>query len=128
MTQLIYKLEYVFDDSTAADESVFIHIRDNPPIYQSRITKESYDILPEEEKNEFLTQIFNMAGVTELSSKAYRLWVMKSPVYNWKEVMDPSIDYLRTFFGHTDTQSLPGSANTDGTGFKLDSINNRRKV
>lgn len=125
---LFVKLEYVYDDETPADASVFIHLRRNPPIYQAHIDKEDYDILPDEEKNEFLTALFVIAGVTELSTSAYRIWLMKSPVYLWSEIIPPVLEYLRSYYSEADIQFLPGSANVDGTGFTLDKPGQRRKI
>lgn len=128
MATLWYKLEYVFDETAPADSSVYIHLRDNPPIYQSHIDKEDYDVLPTELKHDFLTGLFVISGVVELSTKAYRVWLMKSPVFTWPEVIDPVIDGIRRWYNYDDIKMLPGSAFHDGTGTTLNSPNNRRKV
>jgi hypothetical protein len=124
----VYKLEFNYDNKAPADASVYIQMRENPPIYQDHIDKEDYDIRPSELKHPFLTTIFNIAGVTELSSKAYRLWLMKSPVYTWEEVLTPVLDYLRDYYHFDSIAELPGSAHVDGTGFTLDDPVNRRKI
>jgi hypothetical protein len=129
MATFLYKLEYCYESSSPADASVFIQIRDNPPIYQEHIDKEAYDILSDGLKHEFLTALFNIAGVVELSTKAYRVWFMKSPAYQWLEVVEPFIFYMSDYFGYADgPEAMPGSANLDGTGFTLDSLNSRRKI
>ena len=128
MPNLIYRLEFNYDESTRSDSSVFIQLRENPPIYQEHIDKEKYDILPEELKNVFLTSIFNISGVTELSVKAYRVWIMKSPVYNWKEVLDPVLYYIASYYSFDDIEQMLASGNTDGTGFTLSQPVNRRKL
>lgn len=128
MANFFYKLEFVFDDTAPGDASVFIQMRNNPPIYQDHITKEEYDILPDEEKNDFLTHLFAFAGVVELSTKAYRIWLMKSPVYHWDEVLVPILYYLTAYYSYDTYEALPGSANVDGTGLTLSSPNNRRKI
>lgn len=125
---LEYRLEFVFDDSQASDASAFIHLRVNPPIYQSHIDKEDYDILPSEEKHAFLTGLFNVAGVTELSSRAFRVWLMKSPSYTWQEVMEPALYFIASSFGESEITSMPGSAQPNGTGTTLTSVNNRRPI
>ena len=84
--------------------------------------------MPEELKNVFLTSIFNISGVTELSVKAYRVWIMKSPVYNWKEVLDPVLYYIASYYSFDDIEQMLGSGNTDGTGFTLSQPVNRRKL
>lgn len=123
-----YKLEFIFDDTAPSDASVFIQMRDNPPIYQEHVTKESYDILPSLSKHVFLTNLFLIAGVTELSTKAYRVWIMKSPVYSWSEVLVPVLFYMSGFFGYSGIKDLPGSGNLDGTGLTLNASTNRRKI
>jgi hypothetical protein len=123
-----YKLEFIYDDSSPYDSSVFIQMRDNPPIYQEHITKEDYDVLPDEMKHEFLTTIIETAGVTEMSTKAYRVWIMKSPVFNWEEILDPLLHYFMTFYQYDSLKALPGSGNLDGTGFTLNLPANRRQV
>lgn len=125
---LQYKLEYSYDENSRSDSSVFIQLRRNPPIYQAHIDKEDYDILPDEQKHEFLTSLFNIAGVTELSTRAYRVWLMKSPVYTWEEVMLPVLYYMAGYYGDSGIEPLPGSGNPDGTGFTISNPNQRRKI
>jgi hypothetical protein len=128
MAALTYKLEFNYDESTRSDSSVFIQLRANPPIYQARIDKEDYDVLPAELKNEFLTNIFNVSGVTELSVKCYRIWLMKSPVYSWEEVLLPVLYYIASYYGLTQIEQMFGSGNTDGSGCTLNTPIERRKI
>jgi hypothetical protein len=128
MSTFYYKFEFIYDDTSSADASVFIQMRDNPPIYQEHITKEDYDILPEEQKNDFLTHLFAFAGVVEVSTKAYRIWLMKATTFSWEEVLLPILYYLTAYFGYDDFESLPGSGWINGMGFKLDAMTNRRKI
>lgn len=123
---LRYKLEYTFDDTTRSDSSVFIHFKQNVPIYQTRIDKEDYDISIT--KHPFLTGLFNISGVTELSTKAYRIWLMKSPIFSWEEVLYPVLWYCAFWYQHDSLAQLPGSANPDGTGFTLPDPKQRRKI
>lgn len=123
---LRYKLEYTYDETIRSDSSVFIHLRQNTPIYQARIDKEDYDISPI--KHPFLTGLFNIAGVTEVSTKAYRIWLMKSPLYTWEEVLYPVLWFCAFWYQHDSLAQLPGSANPDGTGFTLASPLQRRKI
>jgi len=116
MADLEYRLEFTKDDKNASDSAVFIHLRRNPPIYQDRIDKEDYDILDESEKNAFTTGLIEIAGVVEISLKAYRIWMAKSPVYEWEEILLPVLFFIKDFFGDDDLEQLPGSANPDGTG------------
>lgn len=121
-----YKLELIYEDGTPSDESVFIQMRFNTPVYRSHTDKEDYDVLPEEEKHPFLTGIFNIAGVTEVSSRAYRVWIMKSPVYSWEEVLLPTLHFIREWYGEDSLSQLPGSADPDGVGTRLENIDQRR--
>jgi len=123
-----YKLEFAYDESTAADASVFIQMRNNPPVYMGRANKEDYDLLPPTEQHIFTTTLFAISGVTELATNAYRVWIMKSPAYTWTEVLSPALDYMKTYFGQTTMNALPGSGNINGEGFTLSSINQRRKL
>lgn len=123
-----YKLEFSYDETTPSDSSVYIQMRRNTPVYQGHITKEDYDVLDDTLKNAFLTGLFNISGVVELSTKAYRIWVMKSPVFNWQEVLEPLLYYVANFYGESRITALPGSAMIDGTGFKIESPIQRRKI
>lgn len=123
-----YKLEFIYDDSSPSDSSVFIHMRDNPPIYMVHTNKEDFDILDSSQKDPFITALFNIAGVTEMSLKTYRIWIMKSPVYTWEEVLAPFLAYLSNFYEYVGIAPLPGSGNLDGTGLQLSSASNRRKI
>lgn len=112
---LRYKLEFNYDDDDPSDMGVYIQLKGhNPPVYRAHIDKEDYDVLPDEEKHDFLTGLFNIAGVVELSSKAYRVWLMKHVVYDWDEVMLPVLQFLQDEFSQSSQDPLPGSAEPDG--------------
>lgn len=123
-----YKLEFVYDNTASSDSAVYIQMRDNPPVYQEHVTKEDYDVLQNELKHEFLTTIIQIAGITEMSVKAYRVWVMKSPAYNWEEILTPLLFYFMSYYQYDSLKPLPGSGNLDGTGLTLDQSINRRKI
>lgn len=118
---LEYRLEYLKDNTRAEDESVFIQLRRNTPIYQDKIDKENYDILEEENKHEFLTGLFNIGGVVEVSTKAYRVWFSKSPVFTWEEVLEPLLFFMMEYYEEDELEEIPGS------GLTLESANDRRK-
>ena len=125
---LQYKLEYN-TPRPPADESVYIHLKvDECESYQSRIGKETYCELPDEEKSELITAIFDIDGVVEVSSKANRIWIMKSPIFTWQEVVQPVLFVIRDHFGETQIEALPGSAEIDGSGFRLSSSGSRRAL
>jgi hypothetical protein len=125
---LKYKLEFNYDEGTRSDSAVYIHLRENPPKYQAHIDKEDYDVLPSELKHEFITALFNISGVTELSSRAFRVWLMKSPIFSWEEVLLPVLYYIANYFGEASIEELPGSAKPNGTGYTLPSPIQRRKL
>lgn len=121
----LYSLEYNYDTSQPADASVYIQMRRDVPTYLSHITKEEYFNDPTVQ-TPFATGLFNIPGVVELSLMAFRVWLMKSPVYTWLEVNDPVLSYLANYYGETELQQLPGSGQPDGTGFTLGSAYQRR--
>ncbi len=124
---LKYKLEFNWDDKDPSDPGVYIQLKGfNPPIYQPHTDKEDYDVLAAEDKNDFLTGLFNIQGVVEVSTKAYRVWIMKAPQYDWEEVLVPVLTFIKDEFGESVLEELPGSGTTDGTGFTLASPLNRR--
>lgn len=123
----MYKLEFNYDENTPSDASCYIQLRDNPPIYRRQTKKEDYDILPEDQKHEFLTGIFNISGIVEVSSTAYRVWIMKSPAYTWQEVMLPTLHFIKDWYQYTTLEQMQGSANPDGSGFTLANSSDRRQ-
>jgi len=123
---LEYKLEFN-TPSGAADDSVYIHLRVDP-VYRTRIGKEAYSLLDAADKQPLITELFDIAGVVEISTKAHRVWLMKSPIFSWQEVLQPVLFLLRDRFGETSISPLPGSAEIDGSGLRLDSDTNRRTI
>lgn len=122
---LQYKLEYN-TPSGPGDEAVYIQLRDDVPFYINQIGKEAYDQLDEEDQHGFITGLFAIDGVVEVSSRAFRVWVMKSPIYTWEEVNESILEYIQDFLGETSLEELPGSGRIDGTGFRLENENYRR--
>jgi hypothetical protein len=124
MANLDYKLEYFKSDSNSdGDEGAYIHFRTDMPAYQSKIGKEEYYCLPEEKQSEFLNTLFSVGGVEVISSMAFRLYIEKSPVFSWSEVLGPLIEVVRVFTSMSGVNELPGSpvtlttANRRGTEF-----------
>ena len=115
---LQYKLEFLKNDTTSADSGVYIHLRQNVPIYVRQITKESYET--GSNLSEWMTGIFNIGGVTDASSLAYRVWVVKSPVFTWDEVITPLLYFIMDYLGEKTLEELPGS------GITLNSATDRR--
>ena len=131
----LYKLEYCYDKDTPADSADYIHMRVEPPTYRKEIGKEAYSALPEGEKHPFIDGLFQIPGVVEVSSTAYRVWIMKSPVYSWEEVNTAVLNYIMDYLGEATMKEIPGSAAVDGLftsptaagGFTLNSPVNRRE-
>lgn len=123
---LQYKLEFN-TPSGSSDDSVYIHLRQDP-VFQTRIGKESYTALPDDQKKDLITEIFDVPGVVELSTKATRIWLMKSPVFSWQEVIQPVLFILRDRFGESSIEDLPGSGLIDGSGMRLLSDTSRRTI
>jgi hypothetical protein len=123
---LRYRIEFSQDENTRSDSAAYIHIRQIPPIYQTAIDKEDYETSLT--KHPFITGIFNISGVCEVSVKAYRIWLVKSPIFTWQEVLTPVLLYLANWFQNDSIVALPGSADLDGKGFILPSPLQRRKL
>jgi hypothetical protein len=122
---LDYKLE--FNTPTGpSDDSVYIHLRVDVPKYISRVGKEEYELLDPSDQDAFFDGLFAVPGVVEISVKAFRVWIMKSPIFNWEEVIVPVLAFLQGFYGEDTFNQLPGSANQDGLGTRLESEKQRR--
>lgn len=113
-----YKLEYYKDDESSQDSSVFIHMKHNVPIYMNKIDKEAYEI--GEFKHEWMDGIFGIGGITEASSRSYRVWVSKSPIFQWDEILPALLHYMMTYFSEDRLEEMPGS------GITLENVANRR--
>lgn len=123
---LSVKLEYV--TPTDSDDCVYWQMRDDPPVYINLIGKEDYLALDPSFQHPFVTGMFDIKGITEVSVTAHRVAVMKSPAYNWGEVNANLTTYLLAQFSKGQIDYLAGSANADGTGFRLSSSLNRRAL
>lgn len=123
---LDFRLEFLYDESDSADAGVYIHMRQDPPVYQDHVTKEDFAI--SEEPEDFVSALFEIEGVVEVSVKAYRVWIMKSPVFTWLEVLTPTMNTLKTLLGESTLNMLPASGKLDGSGFTLSAVENRRSV
>ena len=120
MAQLAYKLEYYQGAAGPADEGVFIQLRTDVPAYQHVITKEVYFGPENTNHSEFCNALFNIAGVVRLSSQAHRLYIEKSPVFTWQEILGPVFNVLNYYTGTSGVVELPGS------GVTLSSVDDRR--
>lgn len=56
-----------------------------------------------------VTGLFNIPGITEVATQAYRVWIMKSPLYKWSEVIPPVLEFLRSTLEQDDILELDNS-------------------
>ena len=125
---LKYKLEYN-KKGTVSDDSCYIHLREDPRgYYRFQIGKESYDALDSEDQDAFANGLFNVKGVEEISVMAHRVWIMKSPVYDWLEVNTNVLDFIKNFFNQDSLEEIQGSAKINGEGLRLTSEVDRRST
>jgi hypothetical protein len=112
---LQYKLEYLKDGS---DDSVFIHFRVNVPVYANKMEKETYETGTFQ--HDWLDGIFNTPGITDASSQVYRLWIVKSPSFQWDEILPPLLTFVQNYLGESSLEEMQGS------GITLESSTDRR--
>lgn len=112
MSTLEYKLEFFKGvGGGASDEGVYIQLRTDPPYesYISRIGREDYIALQDDYKTDFVTALFACSGVVGVSVSAFRVYIEKSPVFSWTEVLSPIIEEIRIATETDDISELPGS-------------------
>lgn len=108
---LKYKLE------RGPKNSMYVHLRDNPPVFQDRISKERYDTIPLGDKKKFLTSIFNTGGVIEAATQSYLVWIMKAPTFEWKEMLPNILYEISMAMGEKgEVEAIEGSADLEGKG------------
>jgi hypothetical protein len=59
----------------------------------------------------FVSALFDLPGVMELSIKANRVWFMKSPTYDWDDVLPNVLEVIRLQLGQSSISELSGSGN-----------------
>lgn len=124
MSIFYYKLEYN-KPSGKSDDSVYVHTQIDPiPYYRFQIGKEDY--LSGSNQDAFANGLFSIPGITEISVTAFRIWYMKSPIFDWINVNTAALNFMQNFVGATTQISLQGSANPNGDGIRLDSETQRR--
>ena len=128
MSTFSYKLEYNKPNGYS-DDSVYLHSTTDPyPYYRSRIGKENYDKLDSSLQDALANALFNVAGITEISVMAYRIWYMKSPIYDWVDINTAVIALMKDLAGAAVVKEIAGSASIDGRGIRLDTDIDRRPV
>lgn len=120
---LDYKLEYLKGATGGpCDDGVYIQLRTDVPAYQHIIAKEDYYSLPTSSQSAFMTGLFALSGVVRASSQAHRVYIEKSPVFDWDDINESVLGYLAEQIDVGDPSELPGSPVT------LDSENSRRPL
>jgi hypothetical protein len=87
---LNYSLEFIKDDTQPSDEAVFIQLQTELPVFVAKTKKEDYQW-----DEAFLTGIFNIDGIVTVSLQSFRVYVEKSNLFSWEEILSPLIEYLR---------------------------------
>jgi len=120
---LDFKLEYFRDGETPSQEGVFLHFKEDIPCYMDLITKEEYSELADEDKCEFVTNLFAIPGVVEVSCKAYRVYIIKAELFDWSSVLtNVFVNVIMPAMGESSINELAGSR------MKLDNVVQRRKL
>lgn len=116
---LVFKLEYFKGIGGASDEGCFIQLKTDVPAYCSKIGKEEY-VLGGGTPSDFMDGIFSVPGVVVAGAGAFRVYVEKSPLFEWTEVLGPLLEFIRTEVGADNLEEAIGSPTT------LTSENDRR--
>jgi hypothetical protein len=111
---LVFKLEYFKGIGGASDEGVFIQLKTDVPAYCSKIGKEEY-VNGGGDPSDFMDGIFAVPGVVVASSQAFRVYVEKSPLFTWSEVLGPLLEFIRVQVGADNLQEATGSPTTLGS-------------
>lgn len=106
---LNFKIEWFRDDDNPSQAGMFVHTQLDMPCYQSLITKEAYAALAASAKCDFVTGLFAIDGVVEVSVKAYRVYVIKAELYDWDTIATLVIGHIGYNLNETTYNELPGS-------------------
>lgn len=118
-----YFIEYLNVGMVPSDQSLFLHTRDEVPVFQDQITKEYY-CSPDyvDCHSDFVTGLLNICGVTDVAVHSFRIWVRIAPAYTLDEVQTAVVEYVRDWYGYQLKEALPGS------GVPLVSSSQRRPI
>jgi hypothetical protein len=59
--------------------------------------------------NAVVTGLFNIPGIIEVATQAYRVWLMKSPLYQWTDIIPAALEFLRSTLGQDEVSEMDGS-------------------
>jgi len=111
---LVFKLEYFKGIGGASDEGVFIQLKTEVPAFQSKIRKEEY-FSASTTPSAFMNGIFLVPGVVVAASNSFRVYLEKSPLFNWSQVLGPVMEFIRVAVGATNLEEASGSPTTLST-------------
>jgi hypothetical protein len=107
---LLFKLEYFKGLGGASDEGVFVQLKTEVPVYMSKTTKEAYYELGE--TSDFMDGIFAIPGVVIAASNSFRVYIEKSPIFTWSEILGPLLEHIRVSVGADSLIEAAGSPTT----------------
>jgi hypothetical protein len=108
---LVFKLEYFKGVGGASDEGCFVQLKTDVPAYCSKISKEEY-VNGGGNPSDFMDGIFAIAGITVAGSGAFRVYVEKSPLFTWSEILGPLMEFIRVQVGAIALEEAAGSPTT----------------
>lgn len=106
---LNYKIEWFRDGDVPSQQGMFVHTTEDMPCYQEFITKEDYVELSDSEKCDFVTALFAIEGIVEVSVKAYRVYVIKAELFQWESLAVSVVQLIGTTLGESVYNEQPGS-------------------
>lgn len=117
MANLRYRLEFLKNEDEPSNESVYIQMRQSPLFsdWFDRVRKQDY----EGGTSVLGDSLFSQDGITELSIQPFRVWLSKSPVYDWDEMMPEILWRIYLNLG------LDGEEAISGSPVYLDEVKNR---
>jgi hypothetical protein len=120
MAALGYKLEFFHNgNGEASDEGCFVQLRSDVSAYTTLVSKEAY-ATGTGTTSELATTIFAIPGIVRLALQGFRVYVEKSPAFEWNEITPDLLTVLMNDTGCNSLNELPGS------GLVLDSQYARR--
>ena len=107
MAALYYRSEFLKDDNNASNEAVYLQLRGSPQAddWMDSTRKQDYEY----GTSVLADAIFGVAGVTELSIQPFRVWMSKSPIYSFEEIIPTVLFLIQDSLGLTSNEELPGS-------------------
>jgi hypothetical protein len=104
---LLFKLEYFKGLGGASDEGVFIQLKTELPAYMPKTSKEKY--YESAERTAFTDGIFAIPGIVTAASNSFRVYVEKSPIFTWSQILGPLLTHIRISVGADSLIEAPGS-------------------